>query len=120
MLRLLLDEYIPAAVLRYLQRTYPARVEAARVVDVGLKGASDPDVLAWAAARYILVSHDKATLTDFAYERIRAVQAMPGVITITRALPLSRLLHELALIAERGDASDFENSDFENLVYYLP
>ena len=116
MLRLLLDEHIPAAVLRYLQRTYPARVEAVRVVDVGLKGASDPDVLAWAAAaQYILVSHDKATLTNFAYERIRSGQAMPGVITITRALPLGKLLTELALIAECGEASDFEN-----LVYYLP
>lgn len=116
MLRLLLDEHIPAAVLRYLQRTYPGRVTVTRVVDVGLKGAADPDVLAWAASeRYILVSQDKAMLTDFAYERVRFGQPMPGVITITRALPLGVLLAELALVAECGD-----ERDFENLVYYLP
>ena len=116
MLRLLLDEHISAAVLRYLQRTYPGRVAAARVVDVGLKGAADPDVLAWAAReRYILVSQDKATLTAFAYARVRSGPPMPGVIPITRALPLGALLSELALIAECGD-----ERDFENLVYYLP
>lgn len=116
MLRLLLDEHIPTAVLRHLQRTYSGRVAVTRVVDVGFKGAADPDVLAWAASEwYILVSRDKATLTDFAYARVRSGQPMPGVITITRALPLGVLLAELALVVECGDAGDFENS-----VYYLP
>ena len=79
-------------------------------------GASDPEVLAWAAEEgRILVSRDKATLTNFAYERIERGLPMPGVIAVTRALAISPLLDELALIIECGEAEDFRN-----LVYYVP
>ena len=79
-------------------------------------GASDPAVLVWAAeAGRILISRDKATLTNFAYERIEKGLAMPGVIAFTRALAIGALLNELALIIECG-----EPEDFEDLIYYVP
>ena len=79
-------------------------------------GASDPAVLAWAAeAGRILISRDKATLTNFTYERIERGLPMPGVIAVTRALAIGALLDELALIVECG-----EPNDFKDLVYYVP
>lgn len=40
-------------------------------VEAGLSGADDPTVLAWAAVEgRVLLTHDLATMTDFAYERV--------------------------------------------------
>lgn len=83
--RFLLDEHIPSAIVRQLQRSYPQEVDVARVVGVGLMGASDPEVLAWAAEeKRILISRDKATLTNFAYERIEQGLPMPSVGVFSR------------------------------------
>lgn len=112
----MIDEHIPGAVVRQLQRLYPDKADVARVVDVGLMGAADPEVLAWAAEEErILISRDKATLTNFAYQRIERNLPMPGVIAVTRALAIGPLLDELALIIECG-----EPEDFKDLVYYVP
>jgi hypothetical protein len=44
-----------------------------RVQDVGLSGTDDPRVLEWAAGHErILLTHDVATITAFAYERVAA------------------------------------------------
>lgn len=116
MTRFLIDEHIPSAIVRQLQRSYPKDVDIARVVDTGLLGASDTEVLAWAAEEeHILISRDKATLTNFAYERIEKGLPMPGVIAVTRALAVGPLLEELALIIEWG-----KPEDFRDLVYYVP
>lgn len=70
--------------MRHFQRVHVDRADIVRVVDVGLKGATDPLVLAWAAeAERILISRDRATLTGFAYERINQGLPMPGVVTLT-------------------------------------
>ena len=47
-MRLLLDENIPLAVLRQLQRTFPD-LDVVRAVDAGLMGESDDIVLVFAA-----------------------------------------------------------------------
>ena len=71
-MRFLLDENIPLAVLRQLQRKFP-ELDVVRVVDAGLMGEPDDVVLAFAAQENrILLSRDKATLTEFAFERIKS------------------------------------------------
>ncbi|MCA9939319.1 MAG: DUF5615 family PIN-like protein [Anaerolineales bacterium] len=66
-MRWLSDENLNADILRglLLRRPY---LDLVRVQDVGLRGSDDPTVLAWAAANdRIMLTHDRATMPDFAY-----------------------------------------------------
>ena len=69
MLRLAADENFDNDILRGLLRRQP-NLDIVRVQDIGLRGADDMDVLAWAAGeRRVLVTHDAATVTRHAYAR---------------------------------------------------
>ena len=58
MLRLAADENFNNDILRGLIRRNPI-IDIVRVQDVGLSGADDPAVLAWAASESrVLVTHD--------------------------------------------------------------
>ncbi len=58
MISLLADENLDANILRGVLRRLPG-IDAVRVQDVGLTGADDPTVLAWAAEQgRVLVTHD--------------------------------------------------------------
>jgi len=81
-----------------------------------MAGAEDPELLAWAAKeRRILLTHDAATIPGYAYERIEAGAAMPGVIEVPSDLPIGQAIEELVLLMEAGRAEDFEDR-----VIYLP
>ncbi len=78
MLRFLADENFKGDIVRGLLRRSPD-LDFVRVQDIGLIGADDPAVVAWAAERgRIILTHDRATLPDFAYERVAANGQMPG------------------------------------------
>ena len=101
--------------MRQLQRNHPD-VDILRVVDAGLMGAPDEEVLSFAASEErVVLTRDKATLTDLAYERVNAGLAMPGVVALTRHLSIGKILEELELIVTCG-----EMEDFRDLVYYIP
>jgi len=73
-------------------------------------------VLAWAATQgRVLVSHDVATLTDFAYERVRLHQPMPGLIEVGPNVPIATAIEDLLLIAECS-----EPGEWEGRVVHLP
>ena len=115
-MRFIADEHIAAAVVRQLRRKYPNTVDMMHVAEAGIAGASDPELLEWAARENrIVISRDKATLTDFAFERIHQGLTMPGVITLTRDLAIGQLLKELTLIVEC-----MASEELENRVYYIP
>jgi hypothetical protein len=77
-MRLLSDEDFNGEITRGLLRRRPD-LDLVRVQDVGLLGHDDPSVREWAAQEgRILLTHDRATIPDFAYERINAGNAMPG------------------------------------------
>ena len=79
MLRLVSDENFNGDIARGLLFRLPD-LNLVRVQDVGLEQAIDPVVLAWAAqGDRIIVTHDRATLPHFAYERVVAGEPMPGV-----------------------------------------
>ena len=115
MVRLASDENFNNDILRGLLRRHSG-LDIVRVQDAGLRSADDPAGLAWAAAEgRVLASHDVATLTAFAYARVKAGQPMPGLIEAAQDLPIARVIEDLLLIAECG-----EPAEFEGRVLYLP
>jgi predicted nuclease of predicted toxin-antitoxin system len=77
MLRLVSAENFNGDIVRGLLFRLPD-LSLVRVQDVGLEQAIDPVVLAWAAQNdRIVVTHDRATLPRFAYERVVAGESMP-------------------------------------------
>ena len=114
-MRFLADENFDNRILAGLRRRLPA-LDILRVQDAGLVGAEDPEILAWAAEEdRILLTHDAATVPDFAYERIRAGAAMPGVLEVPFDMPIGQAIEELLLVMEASRPEDWSNR-----VIYLP
>lgn len=98
MFRLLADENFNGDIVRGLLLRQPD-LDLVRVQDVGLAGAEDPDILAWAAAQdRILLTHDRATMSDWAYERVAAAQEMTGVFILSDRLPVGEAIREIFLV----------------------
>ncbi len=115
MLRLLADENFNNDIVRGLWRRQPG-LDLVRLQDVGLSGAEDAAVLAWAAqAGRLLLTHDVSTITKYAYQRVAAGQRMPGVIEVSRAVSVSTAIEDILLLA----ATSSEN-EWEGQVLYLP
>jgi len=87
-----------------------------RVQDVGLRGASDAEVLAYAAAEgRVLLTHDVSTLIGRAFQRIKAGAEMPGVIAMAQSMPIGSAIEDLVLIAECATSEEYRDQ-----VWYLP
>jgi hypothetical protein len=115
MIGLAFDENFNNDVLRGLLRRNPA-LDVVRVQDAGPAIRDDPAVLGWAATEdRVLVSHDVSTLTGFAYARVKAGQAMPGLIEAGPEVPLATAIEDLLLIAECSLPGEWESR-----VLYLP
>jgi hypothetical protein len=98
MVRLLTDNNLNGHIVSGLIIRRPT-LDLIRVQDVGLASAFDPEILAWAALHdRILVTHDRTTMTRFAYDRVSAGQAMPGVFVIDNLVPIRRVIDDLLLI----------------------
>ena len=81
MIKLLADENLDNTIIRGLLRRNPD-IGIVRVQDIDLSGEDDPIVLEWAADKgRILLTHDVATITRYAYERVANNLAMPGVLS---------------------------------------
>lgn len=115
MLTFLADENFDGNIVRGLLRRLP-ELDIARVQDVGLSGADDPTVLEWAAqAGRILLTHDVATITKYAYERVAAGLAMPGVVEVKPMQAIGEVIDEVLLLAEYASADDIQDQ-----VRFLP
>ncbi|NJL37706.1 MAG: DUF5615 family PIN-like protein [Leptolyngbyaceae cyanobacterium RM2_2_4] len=100
MARFLADENFNNQIVRGILRQNPD-VDIVRVQDVDLSGADDPTVLEWAAQEgRIVLTHDVATMTTFAYARIQAGLSMPGLFEVSRRIPVGLAIEEIILIAE--------------------
>ena len=51
----------------------------------------------------IVLTHDRATMPDFAYDRIIVGQQMPGVFVLNDRMPIQQAIDELLLIDECND-----------------
>ena len=115
MLRLLADENSNGDIVRGLRLRQPD-LDVVRVQDVDLAGADDPDVLAWAAENdRIVLTHDRATMPDYAYAGVDAGKKMPGVFVLHDRFPVGRAIQELLLMAVCS-----EQSEWSDRVVYLP
>jgi predicted nuclease of predicted toxin-antitoxin system len=115
MLRFLSDENFNSDIVRGLLLRHPD-LDLVRVQDVGLEEADDPTILAWAAENNrILLTHDRATMPDFAYARLIDGQPMPGVFVLNDRFPVKQAIDELLLI----DACS-KQVEWAGRVLYLP
>ena len=87
-----------------------------RVRDVGLSGADDLEVLAWAAHEgRVLLTHEQAPVPKYAYERIEAGLPMPGVFVGDTDLSVQQAIDDLLLLVECS-----QEHEWTGQVRYLP
>lgn len=100
MLRLAADENFNNAIVRGVRRRNP-NVDIITVQEAGLSGASDKDVLEWAAGEgRVLITHDVSTLTKHAWERVEQALPMPGVFEVNQALAVGAAIEDTLLLVE--------------------
>ncbi|MBE9055230.1 DUF5615 family PIN-like protein [Sphaerospermopsis sp. LEGE 08334] len=115
MLKLLADENFDNTIVRGLLRRR-SNIDIVRVQDVGLLGEDDPIILAWAAQEgRILLTHDVATITQFAYERVAQGLSMPGVIEVGTNAQIGQVIEDILLIIDCCLEGELEGQ-----IQYLP
>ena len=115
MLKLASDENLNNNIVRGLLRR-KSHLDIVRIQDAGLTGADDPTVLEWAARENrVLLTHDVATMTRYAYERLDAGHAMPGVFEVDPFALMGQVIEDILLLAELS----FEG-EWEGQIGYIP
>ncbi|MGP1383064.1 MAG: DUF5615 family PIN-like protein [Thainema sp.] len=115
MLKLLSDENFNGDIVRGLFLRQPD-LDLLRVQDVGLRKIDDPAILAWAADNErILLTHDRATMPDFAYNRLVGGKAMAGMFVVNDRMPIRQAIDELLLLIDCS-----EQAEWQGIVLYLP
>ncbi|NCA11396.1 hypothetical protein EBR56_06250 [bacterium] len=115
MLSFLADENFNNDIVRGVRRRNPG-IMILRAQDVGLSGAGDPEVLEWSAANALAVlTHDVATMTKYAHDRIAAGKSLPGVFEVRRSVPIGIAIEHIALVAACSLYGEWEGR-----VIYLP
>jgi predicted nuclease of predicted toxin-antitoxin system len=115
MLILIADENFNNDIVRGMLRRRPD-LDIVRVQDVGLSNEDDRVILEWAAQEdRVLVTHDVTTITNFAYERVRAGKPMPGVIEVDDDLPIGQAINDILLVVECS-----ERGEWEGQIIYIP
>jgi hypothetical protein len=113
--RFLTDENFNGAILRGLTRRLP-KLDIVRVQDVGLMNTNDPQILEWAASEgRILLTHDVATITMYAYERVNQGLAMTGVVEVIAKAPIGKIIDDLELFIFCSDPEEYEGQ-----VLFIP
>lgn len=98
--RLASDENFDARIVRGLKSRLPT-LDLVSVEQAGLRAASDPEVLQWAAREgRVLLTHDERTMPRFAYARIDAGRPVPGVVLAPDRLAIGSALEDLLLLIE--------------------
>jgi hypothetical protein len=115
MLPLAADENFRDAIIRGVLLRLPT-CDIVRVQDAGLSGASDPDVVAWAAREgRVLLTHDAATCISDAYTRVVAGESMPGLFAVIQSAPTGQVIDDLAVLIECS-----LEGEWEGRVIYIP
>ena len=114
-IRFVADENFNNNIIRGLLRRHPD-LDIVRIQDKNLSGANDPTVLEWAAQeKRVLQTHDVATITRYAYERVEADLKMPGVFEVSLEVSIGRVIEDILLLVE----CSFEG-EWEGQIQYLP
>ena len=115
MLKLVADENFDNTIVRGLLRRRQ-NIDIIRIQDVGLSGEEDPVVLAYAAEEgRVLLTHDVATITRFAYERVAQGLPMPGVLEVSTDVQIGRAIEDILIVADCTLEGELEGQ-----ILYLP
>jgi predicted nuclease of predicted toxin-antitoxin system len=115
MLSFLSDENFNGDIIRGLFLRQP-NLDLLRVQDVGLQEVDDPIILEWATINNrILLTHDRATMPDFAYERLNKGKDMAGMFVIDDRMATRQVIDELLLLADCT-----EQTEWKDIILYLP
>jgi predicted nuclease of predicted toxin-antitoxin system len=115
MLPLAADESLHGHIVRGLRRYEPG-IDLVLVEEAGLRGSTDPDVLAWAATEgRVVVTQDENTMIGYAYDRVKAGLPMPGVVVRGKGVSIGQAIDDLLIIASCGTVEDFKDQ-----VKHLP
>jgi len=115
MLRLLADENFNGDIVRGLHLRQPT-LAIVRVQDIHLAGQSDPQILAWASENdRIVLTHDRATMPEYAYARVTGGDKMPGIFILNDRFPAGQAIEEILLLDECS-----EQFEWSGRVVYLP
>jgi hypothetical protein len=91
-------------------------LDLVRVQDVGLMHTDDPVILEWAANEgRILLTHDVATITMYAYERVNKGLPMTGVVEVIATAPIGKIIDDLELFICCSEPEEYENQ-----VLFIP
>ncbi len=105
--RFLADEDLHNDIVRGIKLHRPD-IDIVRVQDEGLSGASDPDLLEWAATEdRILITHDAGTMTKHVADRMRSGKTTPKVVVCHQGQPIGAVIDALGLIADENDPARF-------------
>ncbi len=116
MLRLATDADVHGDIIRGLRRRL-SELDLLRAQDAMPEGAPDPAILAWAAGENrILITNDRNTMVGFAYERVAAGEAVPGLIVTTNEQAIGSAIDDILLIAEFMPEEEIRNQ----IVVFLP
>ncbi len=114
-MRLLTDENFNGSILRGLIRRLP-ELDLIRVQDVGLMNTDDRQILEWAASDgRILLTHDVATITMYAYERVNQGLVMTGVVEVMAEAPIGKIIDDLELFICCSNPEEYEGQ-----VLFIP
>lgn len=115
MLRLLSDENFNGDIIRGLFLRQPD-LDLVRVQDVGLQEVDDPTILDWAAENNrIVITYDRATMPDFAYQRLQRNEIMSGLFVVSDRISIRQAIDEILLLA-----TCTEQEEWKGIVLYLP
>jgi predicted nuclease of predicted toxin-antitoxin system len=115
MLNLLSDENFNGDIVRGLFIRQP-QLNLLRVQDVGLQTIDDPTILGWAASNgRILLTHDRATMPDFAYQRLMRGEMMSGLFVVNDRMAIRQAIDELLLLINCS-----EQKEWQGIVLYFP
>jgi predicted nuclease of predicted toxin-antitoxin system len=110
MLRLLSDENFNGDIVRGLFLRQP-NLDLLRVQDVGLREVDDPAILDWAASNErILLTHDRATMPDFAYQRLIRGEQMAGLFVVNDRMPIRQAIDELLVLIDYSEQAEWKGA----------
>ena len=113
--RFLADEDLRYDIVRAVRRLEPT-VEIKSVVELGLSGASDTEVLEFACVNHwLVVSHDVNTMRGLAAQRIVAGEGMAGLLLAPQTRSTRAIAESLLLIWSASQLGEWEER-----VEYLP
>ena len=98
MVNVLGDENFHGTILSGLKQRLPDS-DIKHAHELGIRGMPDPALLQLASELgRVLLTHDRRTMIDYAYERLAAKEPMSGLVYVPRWLRLGQALDELELL----------------------